>query len=225
MIWIGEIRGVQLPDGDGVGVVVYRRESNHIVGDLHDIESERPALSRVNRELTDEMAVHGEFHDLARLIRIGIDSIAIADQQVPIGRQNHGQRPMQVDLVPVDQLAATFRLIFVAGIFDCEDLIVSCGGDVEHIVVRIVGRSSGADLKRDGVGPMCVARGDQDSALDDDVAAVQVQVETRHCPRQDIGNEDHHFISLVMHGEVPWALNHRTDNGVDQYSVGVDEQK
>jgi hypothetical protein len=62
---IGQICGVQLPDCDGVGVVVYRRESNHIVSDLYDVKSKGSTLRRIHRELADEFAMHGEFHDFA----------------------------------------------------------------------------------------------------------------------------------------------------------------
>src|SRR5271165_5029565 len=99
---VGQICGVQLPDCDGVGVVVYRRESNHIVIDLNDVKSKCSTLSRIYRDLADEFTMHGEFHDFAGLIWIWIDPVAIANQQMPIRREHHCQSPMQVHLIPVD---------------------------------------------------------------------------------------------------------------------------
>ena len=75
-LWVGQICGIQLPDRNRVGVVVYRRETNHIVTDLHDIQSKCTTLRRIDRELADEFTLHSEFHDFAGLIGIRIDPVA-----------------------------------------------------------------------------------------------------------------------------------------------------
>jgi hypothetical protein len=60
---VGQTCSVQLPDCDAVGVVVDRCESNHIVRGLNDVQSEGATLSRIDRELADELAVHAAIQE------------------------------------------------------------------------------------------------------------------------------------------------------------------
>lgn len=45
---------------------------------------------------------------------------------------------MRVYLILVDQLAETPRLVFLAGIFDRKDLVISCRGDIKNIFTGVL---------------------------------------------------------------------------------------
>lgn len=87
-VGIGNPWLINCPDGEGIGVVVHGREPGNIVSDGYDIESKCSARIRIDRQLADESALHGKFHDFAGLIWIQIDPVTIADQQVSVGSEH-----------------------------------------------------------------------------------------------------------------------------------------
>ncbi len=56
------------------------------------VDPEGAARAGVDVVLADELAVLGEFHDLAGMKRAGVDGIAIGGEQVSIRRETQGKR-------------------------------------------------------------------------------------------------------------------------------------
>jgi hypothetical protein len=50
-----------------------------------DCETERSALDRIDGDLLDELAALCKFHEFARLIRVGINGVVVADNQMAVG--------------------------------------------------------------------------------------------------------------------------------------------
>jgi hypothetical protein len=57
-------------------------------------------------------------------------------------------------MIPADQLAHASRLVFLAAIFDGEDLVVSSRGNVKNISAVIVSQSRWSNFKGSWVRPM-----------------------------------------------------------------------
>jgi hypothetical protein len=49
---ISQVGAVHLPKGDGIGVIVHRRESNHTICCDDNVKSEGPAFGWIDRKLT-----------------------------------------------------------------------------------------------------------------------------------------------------------------------------
>ena len=74
--------------------------------------------------MADKLIGRGKFDDFAWLIRIGVYYIVIADEQMTIGREYHCQRPVQVNVILVDDRPRTLRLVEPCGVGNRKDLIV-----------------------------------------------------------------------------------------------------
>jgi hypothetical protein len=56
---------------------------------LNETESERSAWQRIKGKLADELALDRELDNFTGLVWIRIDTVAVADQQMPIERLRH----------------------------------------------------------------------------------------------------------------------------------------
>ena len=74
---------------------MYKRQDRRICRRAHG-QAERSAWTWIDRELLHKRPVGRKLHDLARLIRIGIDAIAVRDQQMAIRSHRHRQRAVQM---------------------------------------------------------------------------------------------------------------------------------
>src|SRR5262249_2189867 len=131
--WLVLLRQVhtERPYEDTVDVVIDRSKMERLTGaDVGQCDSEGAGGPGVQQQLTDELPARGEINDLPRLVGVGIDGIAIANDEVPIGRQYQSKRPMQVNLILVDHAAPTVTLFNLARVHHGEDLVVSRGRNV-----------------------------------------------------------------------------------------------
>jgi hypothetical protein len=131
------IRDVDRHQLQDVGIVVDRCETDLIVVELNETKPERPARHRIDGKLADELALNRELDDFAGLVWVGIDTVAVADQQVPIWRLRHRQCPMQVDVIRIDNGAFTLtirrRSSPVSGIRNGKHFVVAGRGNIKDI--------------------------------------------------------------------------------------------
>jgi hypothetical protein len=67
--------------------------------------SEGAALRRIDGAIGHELAIHSELDKLTGLIGVGIDYVAVADDQIAVRGENHGQRSVQVRVVLINPIA------------------------------------------------------------------------------------------------------------------------
>src|SRR5215469_12256933 len=87
-----------------------------------------------------------------------------------------------------------------------ENLIIVRGGDVQSIVQLIVGKASGTHHDRRGIGSLSVAGGDLCLAVYSYLRVAYGNIQPRYGGAQDVADEDLGLRSLVMDGQIPWAV-------------------
>jgi hypothetical protein len=112
------------PDRQCIGVVVHCRKPRDIIELLTDGHSERAAIVRIYRNFFYECPVSCELDDLAGLVGVGVESITIGYQQVPVGSDSQVEGTMQVDCILVDQSSSAFVSIRVFRVVQYIDRII-----------------------------------------------------------------------------------------------------
>ena len=224
------VRDVDSHQLQDVGIVVNRRETDLIVVELNETKPKRSARHRIDGKLADEPALDRELDDFAGLVWVGINAVAVADQQVPVGRLRHRECPVQVDVIRVDDCAFTLtirqRSSPVSGIRNGKHFVVAGRGNIKDFVLRIVNQTGRSHFKRDRIGSMDVARSYQRLAQHEEFAAGDREVEPRDRPREHVGDEDFHEDSFVLHREVPRPLDKaRKGQGVREFPEAVYQQE
>ena len=81
-------------------------------------------LVRIDGELLDKLALFGELNDFARLVRIGINHVAVGNEQMAVWSLSHAEWTVQVNHIAVNNRAFP-SLLGVMGLFLSGVVIVS----------------------------------------------------------------------------------------------------
>ena len=83
-----DVLDVLIDHDEVVGVVIDHRQPRSVAAaDHRDADAECSTRCRIDVELADELAASGQFDDFARVVRIGIDRVAVAGDQVAVRRK------------------------------------------------------------------------------------------------------------------------------------------
>jgi hypothetical protein len=110
-------------------------------------------LRWIHRKLGNEATLRCEFDDLARLLRVGVDRVAVRREQIAVRSERQCQRAMQIRVVRVDQDTLATIVFGVPGAEQGEDGIVDGRSDIEHVSLRIVCQSARTDDARAAGSP------------------------------------------------------------------------
>ncbi len=132
-----------------VGVVIDGCQGGLALGGI-EREAEGGALGLVERELADEGTRARELDQLARLVRVAVDGIAIGGQQVAAGGQDQADRTSEMARVLINEVPMPRSAWVARGVPDGEDGIIAGRGDIEDVV---------AGSKARPVGPTTSAAG------------------------------------------------------------------
>ena len=95
-----------------------------LAGALHD-DLEGRAQGRIEGELADELTLGRKLDQLARLVRISVDRVAVGREQIAVGCQRQADRTTKVRLILVDQGTRAVIRMRLARVLDGENLVVA----------------------------------------------------------------------------------------------------
>jgi Zinc-binding dehydrogenase len=159
-----------------VGHVIDRRKVERWVAGEHGGDAERPALAGINVELPDEFTRFGEFHDFARVCRIGVNGVAIGGKEIAIGRKHQRQGAAQVP-TRKDRGASHHGRYRIPGMWHGKDFVVGCRSHMENVGGPIVGKPRRAKYHRSGVGLNSISHRDSGLAQNGDVGRAYREID------------------------------------------------
>ena len=112
-----------------------------------DVHSKGASRIRVYREFPHEGTTGSDFDNFARIRGAGWEGrgIGVGRNQVAVGREDQTKWPMQHSLIVKDHLSFAEIAGRVSRAFQLVDGVVPLRGDIENIVLAVIGQASRPD--------------------------------------------------------------------------------